>query len=273
MIIYKITNNINGKVYIGQTSKSLHKRMSYHKRCAFNYNLEYTLYKAFRKYGIDNFTWETLCECSDINEMNEKEIHFIEQYKSFGQQGYNMTSGGEGMIGYHHTDETKDKLRESMKGRHGGENNPMFGMSGDKSPSYGRTGDKSVWYGKHHTDKTKDKISESNKGKIRSDETKKKISESHKGLQSGDNHPLYGTTGGFYGKKHSNETKKKLSEINSKILYKIISPDGYVEIINNLTQYCLLYNLDISNMVKVARGKLGSYKKYKCEYYNEVTNE
>ena len=72
--IYKITNKLNNKVYIGQ-SINIPKRFGEHKRNAFNKNTHtyyYPLYKAIRLYGIDNFTFEVLEQCS-IEDLTSKE--------------------------------------------------------------------------------------------------------------------------------------------------------------------------------------------------------
>ena len=74
--IYKITNNINGHCYIGQSSQ-IEKRWKNHKIASNNQNdssYEYPLYKAMRKYGIENFTFEIIEECS-IKELDEREIY------------------------------------------------------------------------------------------------------------------------------------------------------------------------------------------------------
>ena len=95
--IYKITNLINNKCYIGQTIKNIEERWNRHKRDAFNkknYNYNYPLYKAFRKYGLENFSFEIIEECN-ISELNEKEIYWIQYYDSY-KNGYNQTTGGKG---------------------------------------------------------------------------------------------------------------------------------------------------------------------------------
>ena len=93
--IYKITNLINNKIYIGQ-SRNIEKRWKDHTSTAFNefdHAYNYPLYKAIRKYGIENFKFEVIEECS-IEELNKKEIYWIEYYDSFFH-GYNQTLGGD----------------------------------------------------------------------------------------------------------------------------------------------------------------------------------
>ena len=90
--IYKITNKINNHCYIGQ-SRDIKERWSNHRSESSNQNskaYEYPLYRSFRKYGIDNFTFEVLEECS-IDKLNEKEIYWIEQYNP----EYNQIAGGD----------------------------------------------------------------------------------------------------------------------------------------------------------------------------------
>lgn len=92
--VYKITNNINGKCYIG-ASKDIEKRFKEHKNSFNKPSLyEKTLYVAFRKYGIENFSFEVLEETSEET-MFILEKHWIKYYKSF-YEGYNDTLGGEG---------------------------------------------------------------------------------------------------------------------------------------------------------------------------------
>lgn len=92
--IYKITNKISGKAYIGQ-SIDIQTRWNNEKSKAFlpssqAYNK--TLSKAFRKYGLDNFTFEILEEC-DIDLLDEREIYYIALYDTYFN-GYNETTGG-----------------------------------------------------------------------------------------------------------------------------------------------------------------------------------
>ena len=92
--IYKITNNINNHCYIGQ-SICIEKRWKAHRIASTNPNDEQynaPLYQAFRKYGIENFTWEVLEETTD-DLLDEKEIYYINLYNSF-KEGYNQTPGG-----------------------------------------------------------------------------------------------------------------------------------------------------------------------------------
>ena len=94
--IYKITNTVNQKIYIGQ-SIDIKKRFSRHKTSAFNKNstmYNSSFYKAIRKYGLSAFTFEILEECpKDV--LDDKEQQYIKQYQSNdARYGYNMTEGG-----------------------------------------------------------------------------------------------------------------------------------------------------------------------------------
>lgn len=88
--IYKIQNLINGKIYIGQ-SVHIKARFSAHKSEARNGNTR-PLYNAIRKYGVENFSFEVIEECSK-EKLNEREIYWIKKYDSF-HNGYNLTPGG-----------------------------------------------------------------------------------------------------------------------------------------------------------------------------------
>lgn len=93
--IYKIENMVNNKVYIG-CSNDIERRWNDHRTRAFSEgDREYnkTLYRAFRKYGLDNFKFSIICECSK-EDIKEKEIAFIELYDSYNN-GYNETIGGD----------------------------------------------------------------------------------------------------------------------------------------------------------------------------------
>ena len=91
--IYKIQNLINNRVYIGQTVKSCEKRFQQHKN---NYDKPYfsqlTLYKAFKKYGLENFSFEPIEEIEN-EKLDEREKYWIDYYDSY-KNGYNMTLGG-----------------------------------------------------------------------------------------------------------------------------------------------------------------------------------
>ena len=93
--IYKITNCINGKNYIGKTLSTPGERWKEHLRDSKKEDCSNRpLYKAFQKYGIENFQLSVIEECSP-EEVNEKEIKWIEIFGSF-KYGYNATLGGDG---------------------------------------------------------------------------------------------------------------------------------------------------------------------------------
>lgn len=99
--IYKITNKINGKAYIGK-STDIEYRWKQHLLNINKQNFQYALTCALRKYGKDNFEWEIVERCSE-NELDDKEIFYIKKFDTFVGDGYgwgyNMTRGGDGQNG------------------------------------------------------------------------------------------------------------------------------------------------------------------------------
>jgi group I intron endonuclease len=126
--IYKITNSINNKIYIGR-SLNIEKRWKQHK----NPSTDYLINRAIKKYGIDNFIFEIIEEIREDNLLSDREVYWIHFYDSTDPlKGYNISKGGDAFFeGKHHTEESKLKIKKSMPIRTG-ENNPMFGVSAYK---------------------------------------------------------------------------------------------------------------------------------------------
>jgi group I intron endonuclease len=94
MIIYKITNKINDKSYIGQTIQNLNKRWKNHCYDALKKLDKFKFYNAIRKYGKDCWSLEIIEEVDNEVLLNEREYYWIAYYDTF-KNGYNSTSGGE----------------------------------------------------------------------------------------------------------------------------------------------------------------------------------
>ena len=115
----------NGKRYYGITKQNPKKRwLSGH-----GYRNNQYFWRAITKYGWNNITHEVLCDGLTEHEAQELEQYMIQWYDTANRKyGYNLSKGGESSSGYHHTEETKQKMSESMKGKYCGENNPMYGV-------------------------------------------------------------------------------------------------------------------------------------------------
>lgn len=99
--IYKITNSINQKPYVGKTVSSIQERWRDHVYEAFTKHSSYLIHQAMRKYGIENFKIEELEQCpNDI--LSEREQYWIKTINSHFKEGYgyNMTLGGDGALVY-----------------------------------------------------------------------------------------------------------------------------------------------------------------------------
>lgn len=144
-IIYKATNKVNGKVYIGKTVQKLNNRKRKHFYCAEK-GMKNIFYNSIRKHGKDNFYFEQIDYAQNREELSEKESYWINYYRSYigfeDCNGYNMSLGGEGQTGYKFTEEQllkrtgennqwygkkRPEHSEFLKGRFTGEKHPMYG--------------------------------------------------------------------------------------------------------------------------------------------------
>lgn len=114
MHIYKITNCVNGKIYIGQTVQE-NPKMRWYSHCDYvRKGKKSHLYDSMRKHGIENFVWEIIDCAIDINELNQKEQRWLEYYQSIATVYNNRAAGGNKI----HSDKSKLKMKEAQKQAH-----------------------------------------------------------------------------------------------------------------------------------------------------------
>ena len=233
--IYKITNCVNNKVYIGKSVDILNKRWPYHKALLNNgAHVNKHLQHSWNKYGEKNFDFSIIFECPQ-DELDKYEIYYIAVYKSYlSEYGYNKTYGGDGSIP---TDETRAKMsiahmgilgtpeskaKQSLKLR--GENNPMYGRKKELSPVYG----------KPKSDETIQKLKD-----CWTDE--RKLAQSER--VSGKNNPMSGRTG--------NTNPASRSAI-------CIETDDFFETLKDAAKWCgLKTHTNISNVCNGLRKHAG----------------
>lgn len=163
--VYLITNKINDHKYVGG-SVNIQERFRQHK----NYNdvENSAIDKAIKKYGADNFTYQIITELpADWNIIGEHEKYWIKFYNTFhDKKHYNLTNGGEC---FEFSQETKDKISKSRKGKYCGEKNHNYGKHLPKEVrnkiSKSRKGrfvkEQNAFYNKHHSISQKESWSKS----------------------------------------------------------------------------------------------------------------
>jgi group I intron endonuclease len=223
--IYKATNTVNGKVYIGFDSNWPSRQQQHLIESAADDPEDGSIFhKALRKYGSSAFTWVVLCQSRDGEHLlNEKEGYYIELYNSHYIEGYgyNMTYGGEGTLGRVHTKKTRKKISESKKNRPRTLKEQEFMKRLNESkrgvPQTQAHKEKraAALMGHETPQETREKISKSLTGKKKgplSKETKQKISVANTGRPS----PLRGTkqSKDLIEKRTHTQTKKTKKKIS-----------------------------------------------------------
>lgn len=131
-VVYKVTNLVNGKIYIGKTTKGIKIRWQRHKAAAQRQDPnDYSiLHRAMNKYGFDKFKIEVLEVCVSAEASLEAEKRQIAGYKATDRDiGYNQTEGGDGTPGHRHTEDSKQRMSVAKKGKYQGKDNSFYGKS------------------------------------------------------------------------------------------------------------------------------------------------
>lgn len=115
-IVYLAQNKLNGKCYIGKTTKTLNRRKAQHLYDAKHRNSYFN--NAIQKYGIKSFVWEVIDVCKEEPMLNKLEKFYIFIFNSF-ENGYNLTKGGEGISGWKHSSDTiQEIVRKNTNKKH-----------------------------------------------------------------------------------------------------------------------------------------------------------
>lgn len=271
MIVYSATNKVNNKSYIGQTGYTLEFRRKVHLDNSKSGRDNLYFYNAIRKYGEDNFVWQVLCKCSTKQELVKMEMYYIRYYSTVIPNGYNLTFGGEGNLGWKPSEETRLKWSKMNKGRNKGKT--WEEMYGEEKAKKMKEHCSKVFSGRVISEEQKQKLSVVNKGKKLSVETKRRIGDSVRGqkrtreTKEKMSKNQLGKKNSFYGKHHNLETiRNKMShygknnpffgkifteeqlEKKSRFLYKVISVSGETKFVKVLSLWCENNNIDYSKI-------------------------
>ena len=226
-IIYKITNKINNKIYIGQTIRSLFERVKDYKL----YKTNGYLINSFNKYGFDNFEFSIIDTATSIQELNEKEKYYINLFNSYDRNiGYNIELGGNNCSA---SEETRKKMSISHKGIKQSEE-----WVKKRIPLKGS--DEAKKHGRPKTDEERKYISENSPkywlNKTRSEETKRKVSETKK--------------------------KQGLKPVNTKKVKAIDVDTNEVKIFESTFETAKFYNINQSTVSRRCNGVTKNKGKY-----------
>lgn len=180
-----LTNQINGKQYVGKSQETAQKRFRQHVRDA-KAGSTCHIHRAISKYGKDSFLVETVDSAVTKEELKQKEVEWVTKLDTF-KNGYNMTPGGDGH-GHKHSEDTKQKLRERQIAyfqnpdarKQAAEFGRLAKITDEEKERrrvimIGNQRSKGMTY--HHTVEAREAISRAHKGKVLSEETRLKISQ------------------------------------------------------------------------------------------------
>jgi len=189
--IYRIINKLNGKSYVGKWHLDSPKgRFSTHKRNASDEKHQEHVYRAIRRDGVENVDFTLICVCKN-EDLVDLEKTYIKEFDTFGPNGYNMTSGGEGIPGYRHTPKTIEHLRIQSTGKFPDaeiRKRISDGLKGHTVSAKTREKQRIASTGVPKSAETLKKISDGGKGRVKSKEECENISRGLKGKPKSKEH-------------------------------------------------------------------------------------
>ena len=242
--IYKYTNVVNGKVYIGRTCQTLNRRAghkgNHYKNCLY-------FWRAIQKYGWENFEGEIIESNLTANEASQREIFWISTYNSTNQKiGYNI-----------HDKESNDydwEVRHKMSTSHIGKKLSKESIEKRKKSMPDRHGKNNPMYGKKLSEERKTQISEFLRSRPVSEETREKL----RVANVGEKNPMYG-------KHMSVENKRKRGK-------KVVNLDTG-EIFHTTMEAAEYYNLPYKEAIgDCCRGKQKNAGGFRWQYLEKLDN-
>lgn len=196
--VYIIRNEVNGKYYIGETVNV------YRRICEYKCKGKQIIHNAILKYGIENFHIDVYY----LPDFDKKGLHDLEEeliikFNSLQPNGYNVLKRGQSMVGFNHSDETKQKISKARTGKKLSEEHKRkisLGLTGKKMSPEAIANRIESFKGFKHTEECKQRMSGLKKGTKMSDEARKNMSIA----RSGEKHHNYG-------KKVSEEERQRLA--------------------------------------------------------------
>jgi group I intron endonuclease len=289
MVIYKIKNKINGKIYIGQTIQDLDKRIESHLKESRSNKTDRPFLNAIKKYGIENFEWEIIDEAKTLDELDEKEIYWIDNYNSLVPNGYNVLGGGQKRMIV--SEEFCKRISNGLKNSEKWQKT----LNSEEYKEKRRVKFIESSKGKKFTEEHKDKIRQKNAARLIEQNLNKSkswilVDEKNniiriKNLQSfceqnslqihffantlRKNRKLFERNMGYYcfldTKQTDSEILEKCLEYDNLNFESVLLYDREKKLTmrilkHDLSKFCKENNLDRSNIDKVIKGKLKSYK-------------
>lgn len=260
MFIYKITNSINGKVYIGMDSGSVSDSIRWreHQRIGAKADVEHRklLYKAMVKYGLENFSYEVIEDnIKDYETLRERETFWIRESKSLWK-GYNMQEGGGPPLLATLPPEEANRIRKARsKGS--------------------QTLNRMKWEGTTTDERKKLLMSW-----CQTTEAKQKRSDTLKdwwntATDEERNHKARGLKNQWQNLSHDEKSQRtqRSNGLFTQKSYIATSPSGVVYNVDNLKSFCSDHNLSASGMGAVARGCYPKHKGWTCRFKEEENNQ
>lgn len=249
--VYKITNLVSGKIYIG-SSENVESRWSFHR----SPSSKQVIGAAIRKYGSDAFEW-SIIECVERERLIEREQHYLDHYQPFvdNGRGYNVRHIAESNMGMKMSEESRRKMSESRKGRKVSE------ATRDKMKESGKQRDIShlkPYWGRPQSEETKEKLRKMATGRKWKDDPVRKAAHKERflGKKLGQEQ-VEKMRQSHLGSKRSDESRRKMSEWQQRF-YKATSPSGVVYDLqsSDLDTFLVEHNLNRPNFMKaVSSGK------------------